>query len=92
MTRPSLVESGAQVIDQLFISKGSIATAGERLSSQYLAAWIIHRRLGRESVVEALSYVTPIGEKQSLIERVFGAIETDAKSVPTSRHDKLTAL
>jgi transcriptional regulator GlxA family with amidase domain len=92
VTRSSLVESGAQVLDKAFISKGNIATAGGCLSSQYLAAWIIHRSLGRESVVKALSYVAPVGEEQSLIEHVLGVIETGIKSVAPSKYDKLTAL
>lgn len=54
ITRPYLVESGAQVIDQSFVTKGNIATAGGCLSSQYLAAWVIHRSLGREAVIEPI--------------------------------------
>ncbi|MGL5941246.1 MAG: DJ-1/PfpI family protein [Waterburya sp.] len=74
-TRLLLVEVGGQVIDQSFVSKGNIATAGGCLSSQYLAAWVIHRSLGREAVLEALSYVAPVGEEQSLVERVFATIK-----------------
>jgi transcriptional regulator GlxA family with amidase domain len=76
-TRPWLVESGAWVVDRPFIAKGHIATAGGCLSSQYLAAWVIHRSLGRDAVVDALSYVAPVGEEQSLVERVFTVIEAD---------------
>lgn len=89
VTRPWLVESGAQVIDQSFISKGNIATAGGCLSSQYLAAWVIYRSLGREAVEEALSYVAPVGEEKSLVERVFAVIEA---SVDNSNSNQLTAV
>ncbi len=89
VTRPWLIESGAQVIDRSFIAKGNIATAGGCLSSQYLAAWVIYRSLGREAVEEALSYVAPVGEEQSLVERVFAVIEA---SVDTSSPNQLTAV
>lgn len=89
VTRPWLVESGAQVTEQSFVAKGNIATAGGCLSSQYLAAWVIYRSLGRESVEEALSYVAPVGEEQSLVERVFAVIEA---SVNTSSSAQLTAI
>lgn len=91
-TRSCLVESGAQVIDQSFMAKGNIATAGGCLSSQYLAAWIIYRRLGREAVVEALNYVAPVSEEQSFIERVLAVIESGVESVNNSKHNKLTAV
>jgi transcriptional regulator GlxA family with amidase domain len=89
VTRPWLVESGAQVIDRSFMAEGNIATAGGCLSSQYLAAWVIYRSLGREAVEEALSYVAPVGEEQSLIERVFAAIEA---RVDPSSSQQLTAV
>ena len=91
-TRPWLVESGAQVVDQSFVAKGNIATAGGCLSSQYLAAWVIYRSLGREAVEEALSYIAPVGEEQSLIGRVFAAIEDGVESVETSNSDELIAV
>lgn len=92
VTRPWLIESGAQVIDQSFIAKGNIATAGGCLSSQYLAAWVIYRSLGREAVEEALSYVATVGEEQSLVERVFAVIEASVGSVDTSSSNQLTAV
>jgi transcriptional regulator GlxA family with amidase domain len=81
VTRPWLVESGAQVIDQSFMSKGNIATAGGCLSAQYLAAWVIYRSLGREAVEKALSYVAPVGEEQSLVERALAVIEGNANTL-----------
>ena len=76
VTRPWLIESGAQVIDQSFMAKGNIATAGGCLSSQYLAAWVIYRSLGREAVEEAFGYVAPVGEEENLVERVLEAISS----------------
>ncbi len=91
VTRSWLVESGVQVLDQPFMAKGSIATAGGCFSAQYLAAWVIYRNLGREAAVQALSYVAPVGEQQSFVDRVLTVIETDVESVDASSHSKLTA-
>lgn len=84
VTRTWLIESGAQILDQPFIAKGNIATAGGCLSSQYLAAWVIYRSLGREAVAEALSYVAPVGEEKSLTERVLAVIEANVDILSSS--------
>ena len=91
-TRPWLVESGAQVLDRAFFSKDNIATAGGCLSSQYLAAWVIYRSLGRQAAEEALSYVAPIGEERSLVERVFAVIEADARSIDIPNKSTMTVV
>lgn len=70
-TKPWLVEAGAQVSDQAFMASGNVATAGGCLSSQYLACWIIQRKLGAEAVAEALGSVAPVGEEQSLVEHTL---------------------
>lgn len=74
-TRPWLVETGACVLDRSFIAKDNIATAGGCFSAQYLATWFIYKSLGREAVADALSYVAPVGEQQSFIDRVLTVIE-----------------
>jgi transcriptional regulator GlxA family with amidase domain len=92
LTRPWLIEAGAQVIDQSFMAKGNIATAGGCLSSQYIAACVIYRSLGRKAVEEALSYVAPVGEEQSLVERVFAVIEASVENIDSLSSSKLTAV
>lgn len=79
-TAPSLLEAGANVINQSFFSEGNIATAGGCLSSQYLAAWVIYRKLGADAVDKALASVAPIGEMQSLVEKTFTAIGCSANN------------
>ena len=74
-TAPWLLEAGADVISQPFFSKGNIATAGGCLASQYLAAWIIYRKLGADAVDKAISSVAPVGEVQSMIEKTLRTIE-----------------
>lgn len=48
---------------------------------------LIYQSLRREAVEEALSYVAPVGEEQSLAERAFAVIEA---SVNTSNSNQLT--
>lgn len=77
VTAPWLTEAGAQVANQAFLAKGNIATAGGCLSSQYLAAWIIHRKSGSEAMVKALKSVAPVGEEHSLIEHILSLMKLD---------------
>ena len=63
------------MLNQPFFAKGNIATAGGCLASQYLAAWVITRLLGRDQAVGALHYVAPVGEKQDYIDRAWRNIE-----------------
>lgn len=76
-TKPWLIEAGVQVIDRAFSAKGNIATAGGCLSSQYLASWIIQRKLGPEAIAEVLRSVAPVGEEYSLIGRALSLVENE---------------
>ena len=75
VTKPWVIAAGVRVLDQPFFAKGNIATAGGCLASQYLAAWVITRLLGRDEAVGALHYVAPVGEKQDYIDRAWRNIE-----------------
>ena len=75
VTKPWVIAAGVRVLNQPFFAKGNIATAGGCLASQYLAAWVITRLLGRDQAVGALHYVAPIGEKQDYIDRAWRNIE-----------------
>ncbi|BBX49467.1 DJ-1/PfpI family protein [Mycolicibacterium poriferae] len=75
VTKPWVSAAGVRVLDQPFFAKGNIATAGGCLASQYLAAWVITRLLGRDEAVGALHYVAPVGEKQDYIDRAWRNIE-----------------
>jgi transcriptional regulator GlxA family with amidase domain len=69
-TKPWVQEAGVDVVDQAFIAKGNVATAGGCLGSQYLAAWVIARVAGMQAAREALDYVAPVGEKEEYVERM----------------------
>ncbi len=73
-TKPWVVESGVEILNQPFYAKGNVATAGGCLASQDLAAWIIARTEGEEAAENALHYVAPVGEKEEYISRAMNNI------------------
>jgi transcriptional regulator GlxA family with amidase domain len=70
-TRPWVEEAGVDVLDQPFVAKGNVATAGGCLASQYLAAWIIARLAGVDEARSAMHYVAPVGEKDDYVARAM---------------------
>lgn len=74
ITKPWVIETGADVADKPFHAEGNVATAGGCLSGQYLAAWIIARLAGLDAARDALYYVAPVGEKDEYVERALGHI------------------
>ena len=70
-TKPWVIAAGVEVLDQPFVAKENVATAGGCLASHYLAAWIITRLQGKDAAEGALHYVAPVGEKQEYIERAW---------------------
>ena len=70
-TKPWVEEAGVAVLNQAFIAKGNVATAGGCLASQYLAAWVIARLEGVEAAREAIHYVAPVGEKEEYVARAM---------------------
>lgn len=70
-TKPWVVAAGVNVVNQPFVAKGNVATAGGCLASQYLAAWVIARLEGIEAAMSAMHYVAPVGEKDDYVARVL---------------------
>lgn len=70
-TKPWVEEAGVAVLDQPFVARGNVATAGGCLASQYLAAWVIARLEGIEAARSALHYVAPVGEKEDYVARAM---------------------
>lgn len=77
-TRPWVLAAGIEVLDQPFFARGDLATAGGCLASQYLAAWVITRLVGREAAREALHYVAPVGEKDEYVDRALRHLDAYA--------------
>jgi len=71
ITKPWVEESGVAVLNQPFVAKGNVATAGGCLASQYLAAWVIARLEGIEAAQSAMHYVAPVGEKDDYVSRAM---------------------
>ena len=73
-TKPWVIESGLEVLNQPFFADGNVATAGGCLASQYLAAWVI-MKLGSQSDVEAaLRTVAPVGQIEEYTSRALASI------------------
>ena len=70
-TKPWVEEAGVAVLNQPFVAKGNVATAGGCLASQYLAIWVIARLEGIEAARSAMHYVAPVGEKDDYVERAM---------------------
>ena len=70
-TKPWVEEAGGNVLNQPFVAKGNVATAGGCLASQYLAAWVIARLEGIEAAKSAMHYVAPVGEKDDYVARAL---------------------
>lgn len=64
-TRPALEALGFAVLDRPFFADGNIATAGGCLASVYLATFLVARLVSWEAAQKAVSYVAPVGEKET---------------------------
>jgi transcriptional regulator GlxA family with amidase domain len=73
-TKPWVIEAGVDVLNQPFVAKGNIATAGGCMASQYLATWIIAKLAGNASAESAIQYVAPVGEKDESVSRSMSAV------------------
>ncbi|MFM9916028.1 MAG: DJ-1/PfpI family protein [Rhizobacter sp.] len=73
-TKPWVVEAGVRVEESPFLARGSLATAGGCLASQYLAAWMMARGAGLDAAAQALHYAAPVGEKDAYVERILAVI------------------
>jgi transcriptional regulator GlxA family with amidase domain len=73
-TKPWVEEAGVPVLNQPFVARGNVATAGGCLSSSYLAAWFIARLESVEAARGVIHYVAPVGEKDEYAERTMAHI------------------
>jgi transcriptional regulator GlxA family with amidase domain len=70
-SRPWVQAAGVNVLNQAFVARGNIATAGGCLSAQYVAAWMTARLRGLADAREILHYFAPVGEKELYVERAL---------------------
>ena len=71
ITKPWVEAAGVAVLNQPFVARGNVATAGGCLASQYLAAWMIARLVGIDAARSAMHYVAPVGEKEAYVSRAM---------------------
>jgi transcriptional regulator GlxA family with amidase domain len=71
---PGAQEAGLVVSEQPFLARGNVATAGGCLASQYIAAWIVERALGRQAARDVIWYAAPVGEKDDYADRALAAV------------------
>lgn len=83
-TKPWVEEAGVAVLNQPFVARGNVATAGGCLASQYLAAWVIARLAGLEAARSAMHYVAPVGEKEDYVLRAIRNITPFLEATPAS--------
>jgi len=83
-TKPWVQEAGIDVLNQPFVAKGNVATAGGCLASQYLATWVIARLEGIETAKSAVHYVAPVGEKDDYVSRAMRNIAPFLDGVPAA--------
>ncbi|CAE6951422.1 MULTISPECIES: DJ-1/PfpI family protein [Pseudomonas] len=67
LSKPWVVESGVEVLQQAFFARGNVATAGGCMASQYLATWVIAKLAGTAAAETAIHYVAPVGEKEASV-------------------------
>lgn len=83
-TRPAVAATGAQVLDTPFHARGNLATAGGCLSSQYIATWMIARRLGLAEAEKVIRMIAPVGEVEEYVDRALGAVRPFVVDAPES--------
>ncbi|MBT9489615.1 MAG: DJ-1/PfpI family protein [Rubrivivax sp.] len=81
-SKPWVQAAGVQVLNQAFVARGNIATAGGCLSAQYVCAWLVARLRGEEAAREVLHYFAPVGEKDTYVARAMAHVA--AAGVPAA--------
>ena len=91
-TKPWVEEAGIAVLNQPFVAKGNVATAGGCLASQYLAAWLIARLEGIDAAESAMHYVAPVGEKEEYVARMLANISPFVEGVFAGQPSQAASL
>lgn len=73
-TKPWVIESGIEVLNEPFVAKGNIATAGGCMSSQYLATWVIAKLAGISHAESSIHYVAPVGQKEKTVSECLSVV------------------
>ena len=83
-SKPWVQAAGVKIVNQPFIARGNIATAGGCLAAQYISAWLIARLKGVTEAKEALHYFAPVGEKEEYVSRALSHIQENSLETSAS--------
>jgi transcriptional regulator GlxA family with amidase domain len=75
ISKPWIIEAGVDVLEQAFVAKNNIATSGGCMASEYLATWVLLKKSDKETAMNILSYVAPVGESKEHIKRCISSVE-----------------
>ena len=73
-SKPWVVASGVDVVNQPFAAQGNVATAGGCMAAQYMVTWLIARLKGIDAAREVMYYFAPVGEKATYVERALAHV------------------
>ena len=73
-SKPWVVASGVDVVNQPFAAQGNVATAGGCMAAQCLVTWLIARLKGIDAAREVMYYFAPVGEKATYVERALAHV------------------
>lgn len=74
ITKPWVQEAGINVLEQAFVAKNNIATAGGCMASEYLATWVMLKKANKETVESILGYVAPVGEETKHVSHCLSVV------------------
>jgi len=75
ITKPWVIEAGVNVLEQAFVAKDNIATAGGCMASEYLATWVMVKKSSMETAESILGYVAPVGEREKHISHCLSVVK-----------------
>ena len=73
-SKPWVVASGVDVVNQPFVAQGNVATAGGCMAAPYLVTWLVARLKGIDAAREVMYYFAPVGEKAMYVERALAHV------------------
>ena len=62
ITKPWVEEAGVAVLNQPFVARGNIATAGGCLAAQLLCGWVMEKAASRELADAVMASIMPVGQ------------------------------
>ena len=74
-SKPWVVQAGVRVVDEAFRARGPVATAGGSLAAQYLATWVMLKRVGVPVAEQVLQHAAPVGEQEAYVKKLLSVVQ-----------------